>query len=271
MRAERAPAPADALPPDAFEAAAWDAPAHVRAVVTTRRGGVSTGPRATLNVAAHVGDEPAAVAENRRRVRAALALPGEPLWLRQVHGTRVVAHEDAALADAPQGPEADAAVAFAPGRVLAIMTADCLPVAFTTRAGDRVGAAHAGWRGLAGGVLERTLDALRAPPSEVVAWLGPAIGPAAFEVGAEVREAFVAADESAAVAFVPNARGRWQADLYALARLRLARAGVGAVQGGGACTHADAERWFSFRRDRDAGRMAMLVWLEPYAPRTPTR
>lgn len=271
MRGERAGTAVRALPPESFVPAAWDAPPHVRAVVTTRRGGVSTGPRGALNVAAHVGDAPAAVAENRRRVREALALPGEPLWLRQVHGTQVVVHEAATGAAAPAGPEADAAVAFAPGRVLAIMTADCLPVAFTTLAGDRVGAAHAGWRGLAGGVLERTLDALDAPPAEVVAWLGPAIGPAAFEVGGEVREAFVAADERAAGAFLPNARGRWQADLYALARLRLARAGVGAIHGGGACTYADEDRWFSYRRDPEAGRMAMLVWLEPHAPRAATR
>ena len=138
--------------------------------------------------------------------------------------------------------------------------------AFTTRAGDRVGAAHAGWRGLAGGVLERTVAALETPPEQVVAWLGPAIGAAAFEVGPEVREAFVAADPVAAVAFMANARGRWQADLYALARLRLAAVGVHSITGGGECTYASADRWFSFRRDRDAGRMALLVWLGPGAP-----
>lgn len=280
------------LPAHSFVAADWPVPAHVRAVVTTRVGGVSAGARASLNLAAHVGDDRAAVVANRALVRAALALPDEPLWLRQVHGTEVVRHaapageapngtagagsdvwsgaRDASGVAPDDGPEADAAVAFEPGRVLAIMTADCLPVAFATRAGDRVGAAHAGWRGLAGGVLERTVAALDADPADVVAWLGPAIGPAAFEVGAEVRAAFVGDDAAAATAFSANARGRWQADLYALARLRLARAGVRSVHGGGACTYADAQRWFSYRRDREAGRMAMLVWLEPRTPSAPT-
>lgn len=276
MRAEREAPPATAagrLPPQAFARADWPVPAHVRAVMTTRVGGVSSGARGALNLAAHVGDDPAAVARNRSLVRESLALPGEPLWLRQVHGTAVVRHEAFARGGtrgAPHdAPEADAAVAFEPGRVLAIMTADCLPVAFATRAGDRVGAAHAGWRGLAGGVLERTVEALAADPAELVAWLGPAIGPNAFEVGVEVRDAFVADDVAAAGAFTANARGRWQADLYALARLRLERLGVGSVYGGGTCTHADAERWFSYRRDRDAGRMAMLVWLEPRASPVP--
>lgn len=281
MRADVASAPAagaERLPAAAFVRAQWDAPPHVRAVVTTRVGGVSVGSRGALNLAAHVGDDPDSVARNRRLVREALGLPDEPLWLRQVHGTTVVRHEHDARAgeratspDSPTAaPEGDAAVAFGPGRVLAIMTADCLPVAFTTRAGDRVGAAHAGWRGLAAGVLERTVDALGAERGDVVAWLGPAIGPDAFEVGPEVRDAFLADDPAAAAAFTANARGRWQADLYALARLRLARVGVRSVHGGGACTYDDVGRWFSFRRDRDAGRMATLVWLEPRTTPPPT-
>lgn len=262
-----------------FVAAEWAAPRGVRAGVTTRAGGVSAGPRASLNLGAHVGDAPHAVAENRRRVRESLALPSEPLWLEQVHGTDVVVHEGRADAEpsaasaraagsellrpnAPP-PRADAAVAFAPGRVLAIMTADCLPVVVAARDGSRIGAAHAGWRGLAAGVIENTLAALGGAGRDYVAWLGPAIGAAAFEVGDEVRAAFVDADAGAASAFTANARGRWQADLYALARRRLGRLGVSDVAGGGACTYTDAERWYSFRRDRDGGRMATLAWLEP--------
>jgi YfiH family protein len=242
----------------------WAAPPGVHAGVTTRAGGVSAGPRATLNLGIHVGDDPVAVAENRRRVRESLALPSEPLWLQQVHGTDVVVHDgSAALAREPAGPRADAAVTFEPGRVLAIMTADCLPVVLASRDGARLGVAHAGWRGLAGGVVENTVAALGVRGDELVAWLGPAIGPAAFEVGPEVREAFVADDAAASSAFAPNARGRWQADLYALARRRLARLGVRDVAGGAACTYTDAERWFSFRRDRDGGRMATLAWLAP--------
>jgi YfiH family protein len=242
-----------------FVAADWAAPPGVRAGVTTRAGGVSTGGRASLNLGAHVGDDPTAVAENRRRLVAALALPGEPLWLTQVHGTGVAVHDGTTGAT----PEADAAVAFAPGRVLAVLTADCLPVVIAARDGSRVGIAHAGWRGLAAGVLEATVAALGATPAGYVAWLGPAIGPAAFEVGAEVRAAFVEADPPSAAAFAPNARGRWQADLPALARRRLARLGVMAVAGGTACTYADAGRWFSFRRERDCGRLATLAWLDP--------
>jgi YfiH family protein len=242
-----------------FVPADWAAPPGVRAGVTTREGGVSTGARGSLNLGAHVGDLPDAVAENRRRVRASLALPSEPLWLRQVHGTDVVVHDGAAAAD----PKADAAVTFEPGRVLAIMTADCLPVVLASRDGTRVGVAHAGWRGLVAGVIENTVAALDVRAADVVAWLGPAIGPAAFEVGGEVRDAFIADDRGATAAFAPNSRDRWQADLYALARRRLARLGVLDVAGGGACTYTESDRWYSFRRERDGGRMATLAWLEP--------
>jgi YfiH family protein len=240
-------------------AADWSAPPGVRACVTTRSGGVSTGSRGSFNLAAHVGDDPACVAENRRRLREGLGLPAEPLWLRQVHGTGVAIHDGTLPAEPP---EADAAVTFAPGRVLAVLTADCLPVVLASVDGTRLAVAHAGWRGLAGGVLEATVLALADTGTRLVAWLGPAIGPAAFEVGPEVREAFVDADPACAPAFAANARGRWQADLYALARRRLQRLGVLVVSGGGDCTYSDP-RWYSFRRDRDCGRMATLAWLEP--------
>jgi polyphenol oxidase len=235
----------------------WPVPPSVAAAVTTRAGGVSTGPWASLNLGDHVGDDPASVAENRRRLRVALGLAVEPGWLAQVHGTAV------ARLDAVRGarPEADAAVAFAPGPACAILTADCLPVLLCDAAGTRVGAAHAGWRGLAGGVIEAAVAALGCPPDDLLAWLGPAIGQDAFEVGGDVRAAFVDEDARAASAFRPNERGRWQANLEALARLRLARAGVTRVYGGGWCTHADPARWYSHRRDGRCGRMASLVWL----------
>jgi hypothetical protein len=235
----------------------WPAPARVRAVVTTRAGGVSRPPWDSLNVADHVGDEPAAVAENRRRLRARWALPAEPVWLQQVHGCDVV---DAGRGAA--GCPADAAVAVGPGSVCAVLTADCLPVLFCDRAATVVGVAHAGWRGLAGGVLEQTVARLDRPARELLAWLGPAIGPQAFEVGDEVRAAFTAQDGEAARCFHPSARGRWLADLYGLARLRLQRAGVGDVHGGGMCTFSDAARFYSYRRDGVTGRMASLLWLE---------
>jgi YfiH family protein len=237
-------------------AAGWRAPPGVHAGTSTRSGGASVGSFASFNLAAHVGDTPAAVAANRARLRTELALPAEPLWLRQVHGTHVVVHDGAV-----NEPEADAAVAFEPGRVLAVLTADCLPVVLASGDGRCIGVAHAGWRGLAAGVLERVVEALADAGGGVLAWLGPAIGPTAFEVGAEVREALLAGDAGAAAAFAPNARGRWQADLEALARRRLARLGV-AVTGSGACTFADRERFYSFRRENRCGRMATLAWIE---------
>jgi len=235
----------------------WPAPAGVRAVTTTRRGGVSSGPWATLNLAEHVGDDPAAVAANRDRLRVRQDLPQAPCWLQQVHGVRVID-----VADPAAGGGADAAVAHAPGPVCAVLTADCLPVLFCDRAGTTVAAAHAGWRGLVAGVLEQTVAALGRPGSELLAWLGPAIGPAAYTVGDEVRTAFVAHTAAATAAFRPAAGG-WHADLYVLARQRLAGCGVTAVSGGGFCTFHEPERFFSYRRDGVTGRMASLVWLEP--------
>jgi hypothetical protein len=236
----------------------WPAPAAVRAASTLRGGGVSQAPFDTLNLAAHVDDRPGAVAENRRRLCAALELPQEPFWLEQVHGARALVVEDAA----PDDRQADAAVTAQPGAVCVVLTADCLPVLFATTDGRKVAAAHAGWRGLAAGVLEATVTALEAPPREVLAWLGPAIGQPHFEVGEEVHRAFVGANPAAAAAFLVNERGRWQADLYRLARQRLNRAGIDAVYGGGWCTFAESQSFFSHRRDGRCGRMATLIWMD---------
>ena len=234
----------------------WPAPPQVKAAATLRTGGVSQGPFESLNLGSHVGDAPAAVSENRRLVRGALQLPAEPTWLNQVHGIEVVD----ALAAAGV-PTADGSIARGPGAVCVVMTADCLPVLFCDRAGTRVGAAHAGWRGLAGGVLGATIRALETQPSNLMAWLGPAIEQDAFEVGDEVREAFLKLGSDNAAAFQANARGRWQADLYQLARNELARLGVTAVYGGGFECYADSKRFFSYRRASRTGRMATLVWL----------
>jgi YfiH family protein len=235
----------------------WPAPPRVRAAATLRTGGVSAGTFASFNLGAHVGDDATAVAENRRLLQTALQLPAEPTWLNQVHGTTVVNAAEAATSR----PAADASVAFGPGAVCVVLTADCLPVLFCDRAGTRVAAAHAGWRGLVGGVLAETVKALGVQPFELLAWLGPAIEQNAFEVGPEVLEQFVARDPSNALAFQANARGRWQADLYQLARNELARLGVPSVHGGGFKCFADSERFFSYRREPRTGRMATLVWL----------
>jgi len=232
----------------------WPAPARVKACVTTRAGGVSLAPFDSLNLGNHVDDDPLAVAENRRRLTDRFAM--RPAWLQQVHGIEVVE------ADPAQVMTADASWTATPGIACTAMTADCLPVLFCNSAGTRVAAAHAGWRGLVSGVLEATLDSLAVPADEVLAWLGPAIGPQAFEVGAEVREAFVAVQPEAAKAFVPSPNaGKFLADIYALARLRLAARGVTAVYGGGWCTVSDP-RFFSYRRNPRTGRFASLVWIE---------
>ncbi|HVW71208.1 MAG TPA: laccase domain-containing protein, partial [Steroidobacteraceae bacterium] len=202
----------------------WPAPASVRAAFTLRTGGVSVSPYASLNVGAHVGDAPAAVAENRRRLREQLRLPGEPVWLQQVHGIEVAdldrPETTAASGTTVSGTEADAAVTRERGRVCVIQVADCMPVLFAARDGSAVGAAHAGWRGLAGGVLEETVRKLGVPSAGLMAWMGPTIGQAHFEVGGDVRDAFLSTDAGASVAFVPNSRGRWQCDLYTLAKRR---------------------------------------------------
>ena len=232
----------------------WPAAKRVRSLVTTRAGGVSAGAFASLNLSARVGDDPGCVARNRAILRA--CLPAEPAWMRQVHGTAVI---DAARAT-PE-TEADGAVTRHPGRVCAVMTADCLPVFVSDRAGRAAGIAHAGWRGLAAGVVESVVRALEISPSQIIAYLGPGIGARRYEVGEEVRAAFVDRDPSASSSFSPGRDGKYLADLYALASARLAAAGVTQVYGGGYCT-ASGERFFSFRRDRTTGRMASLVWLE---------
>jgi hypothetical protein len=242
-----------------FIPAEWPAPVGVYAGVTTRVGGVSGGEYASFNLSDRVGDEPAAVAGNRRRLRSGLNLANEPRWLYQVHGAEVVA-----AAPGPGMPAADASVGAAAGEVCAVLTADCLPVLFCDDSGRRVAAAHAGWRGLAGGVLEASVAAMGAPPETVMAWLGPAIGPTAFEVGDEVRAAFVARDPAHAGAFACGAgAGRHLADIYALARTELARAGVERVYGGGRCTFTEADDFFSYRRQGErCGRMASLIWRD---------
>jgi YfiH family protein len=247
----------------------WPAPTGVRALSTLRSGGASTAPYASLNLGAHVGDAPAAVTENRRRLGTAAGLPAEPMWLSQVHGTNVADLD--APADAGAGADfhasgplrpADAAFTRRRGRVCAMLTADCLPVLLAADSGGLVAAAHAGWRGLAAGVIENTVKALQVAPEKLMAWLGPAIGAEHFEVGAEVREALLKGDLGAEAAFAPNARGRFMADLGELARRRLAALGVGRIYGGGQCTYADPDRYFSHRRDGVTGRQATLIWLE---------
>jgi YfiH family protein len=242
----------------------WPAPAAVRAAFTLRTGGVSAAPFDSLNLGAGIGDSPEAVAENRRRVRESLRLPAEPLWLEQVHGIAVVQAESVgASVGLSATPRADASVAHTAGHVCAIRVADCMPVLFAALDGSAIGAAHAGWRGLAGGVLEATVEQLGVPASRLVAWMGPTIGPGNFEVGEDVRATFTKSDANAASAFVGNNRGRWQCDLYALARQRLRRLGVTSIYGGGWSTFAESDRFFSYRRDGQCGRMAALIWREP--------
>ena len=241
----------DLLTPD------WPAPPNVRALQTLRPGGCSAAPWDSFNLGDHVGDDPARVAANRAALRR--HLPAEPLWLQQVHG--IAAVDAGKTANSGSGVVADAAFAGQPDVVCAVMTADCLPVLFCDQAGSVVAAAHAGWRGLLGGILESTLVGMAVPAAELLAWLGPAIGPQAFEVGDEVRTAFLADDPAAATAFVALGAGKWLADLYALARRRLLRAGVQQIYGGGECTLSDRARYFSYRRDGITGRMATLIWL----------
>jgi YfiH family protein len=238
----------------------WPAAANVRAFITTRSGGVSTGPHASFNLGLRADDDPRAVAQNRALLQR--HLPQPPTWLRQMHGTRVV-DADAVDAAATDGPQADASVARNANTVCAIMIADCLPVLFATRDGSRVAAAHAGWRGLAGGVIANTVHALcndGGNPADLMAYIGPGIGPAAFEVGADVYDAFTANDSGAGAAFVPHAPHKWLADLPLLAQRALARAGVTQVYGGGLCTYSDPARFYSYRRDGITGRMAAFIW-----------
>lgn len=256
----------------------WPAPGNIRAFATTRHGpGISELPFYRFNLGARCGDQPAAVQANRAALRREYGLPGEPLWLHQVHGVDVIRFESphpdplphgegsvqrrgaASGAQADQEPLADAAVTALPGSVLAVLTADCLPVLFCNEAGTEIAAAHAGWRGLAAGVLEQTVAAMHSPPETLMAWLGPAAGPGRYEVGEEVRQAFLTADAAADAAFVPTRPGHHLVDLYALARQRLRQAGVSRCFGGGLCTLSDI-RFYSHRREQRTGRMATLIW-----------
>jgi len=232
----------------------WPAPEHVRAYSSTREGGVSQGAWASLNLATHVQDDLKHVAENRRRLSEALAIPNEPYWLEQVHGTEVVRPElnTTHCADAAFTQQSDTPCV--------VMTADCLPVLFCDEQGTAVAAAHAGWRGLAAGVLEQTLKCFE-DHSMVMAWMGPAIGPKHFEVGDEVREVFVQQHSQTESAFVESRPGHWMADIFQLAQQRLSAAGVSQIFGGGICTYADADHFYSFRRESITGRMASLIWL----------
>lgn len=278
--------------------AAWPAPATIKAYTTTREGGVSQPPFASFNLGEHVGDDPMAVQRNRGLLRQQLQLPGEPLWLEQVHGTRVVCADHANYADhvdhvdhvdrlrhandnsrssdnaekaLTKDPQrisnpldlvvADAAYTHQPNVVCAVLTADCLPVLLCARRGNSVAAVHAGWRGLVAGVIEHTVQALQIPGSELLAWLGPAIGPTMFEVGEEVQAQFVAVDDQAQAAFTATTNNRWLADIYLLARQRLQRCGVTAIYGGDYCTYSQQQTFFSYRRDRQTGRMASVIWF----------
>jgi len=247
--------PVEWLTPD------WPAPATVRALSTLRGGGVSIGRYASLNLGEHVRDSPEAVAENRHRLRVAAALPAEPSWLAQVHGVRIADLDVSPGNVEAAAPTADGAVTRVPGRICAILTADCLPVLLAACDGSAVAVAHAGWRGLAAGVLEATAAAL-AGHGPLQAWLGPAISSRHFEVGPEVREAFMAHESAAGAAFTANSRGRWQCDLPALARARLTAAGVRSVYADPGCTYDEPQRFYSYRRDGSTGRMAALIWLE---------
>lgn len=233
----------------------WPAPANVRALQTTRLGGVSVAPYASLNLGSHVGDAPLNVERNRMLLNQ--VLPAEPVWLEQVHGTVV--------ADADQAgcrTVADACIARRSGSVCVVMTADCLPVLLCDKAGSVVAAVHAGWKGLAAGVIEAAVLAMAVSPQNLMAWMGPAISQQAFEVGEDVRAVFVDADQQAAAAFIPGQPGKYLADIYALARLRLKALGISQIYGGDRCTYSEPGQFFSYRRDGVTGRQGTFIWLE---------
>lgn len=240
----------------------WPAPVHVKALTTTRNGGCSVGPYASFNLSSLVGDEPGSVKNNWTLLRDTLKLPAEPLWLTQVHGNRVI---DAF--DAGPGVEADGCVTGTSGVVCAVLSADCLPVFLCDRRSARIGVLHAGWRGLAAGVIEEGLRKIQIPPANLLAWLGPAIGPSAYEVGDDVRQIFISQDKEMTGSFtsVPNRPGYWLADLYAIARRRLRSQGVHAIHGGLRCTLRERNLFYSHRRDGVCGRMASLIWLDKHA------
>jgi len=233
----------------------WPAPKNIKAVTTTRIGGHSQVPFDSFNLAAHVDDDPDTITQNRKTLITTLQLPAEPVWLEQVHSAIVID-------TSTQDRKADASVATQTGCVCAVMTADCLPVLFCNQQGTQVAAAHAGWRGLADGILESTVKTMKSPANELMAWLGPAIGPDVFEVGDEVRDAFINYLPQAEQAFRQTRPGHWLADLYLLARQRLAQQGITEIYGGDFCTYTEKKRFYSYRRDGKTGRMASLIWME---------
>lgn len=246
----------------------WKAPQSVKAFATTRLGGLSSIPFNELNLGTNAGDDPHLVQQNRMLLRA--FLPSDPVWLKQVHGNHV--SNPASRKNSPQGLfEADAAVTKSPNEVLAILTADCMPVLFASKKGDVIGAAHAGWRGLSSGVLENTVREMRTlspglSPQDISAWMGPAIGPESFEVGQDVLEAFLSlGDDVVQKAFIPikNTPGKYLANLYLLAKYRLHAMGIESIDGGGFCTFTDSKRFFSYRRDGVTGRFASFIWISP--------
>jgi YfiH family protein len=237
----------------------WPAPHWVRACATTRLGGVSSAPFQSMNLSDYVQDAPSSVRENRKILTDVLGLPAQPKWLKQIHGTRIVEADRVGTLTTP--PEADGSFTSYPDVVCTVLTADCLPILLCDQCGTHIAAVHAGWRGLAAGVLETAVAALQKPAEHLLAWLGPAIGPQAFEVGDEVVRAFVEFDEQAQAAFLPNDSGRWMANLYLLARQRLTRLGVERIYGGKWCTFSEPDRFYSYRRENKTGRMASLIWL----------
>jgi len=243
--------PVEMIKPD------WQAPVNVKALTTLRSGGVSVAPYDSFNLADHVSDNPDHVKENRKRLMESAGLPAEPVWLQQVHGTRVI---DAAAYKA--GEKADGSFTSKASVVCAVLTADCLPVFICDEAGEQVALLHAGWRGLANGVIEQGVAAMHSPASGLLVWLGPAIGAQVFVVDDEVRQVFIKNDKAAEAAFRQAGPGKWLADLYQLARLRLQAQGIQAISGGGYCTYTDDSRFYSFRRNPMCGRMASLIWLD---------
>jgi len=242
---------------EAFISVNWPAPHHIKALTTTRNGGQSLAPYDSLNLGDHVGDNPDHVAANRQKLIETALLPNQPLWLKQTHSTDVI---DSSRWQ--KDIEADAIVSASTNKLCAVMTADCLPLLITDTSGSQVAAVHAGWRGLQAGIIENTLAKFAKPRSDILVWLGPAIGPHAFEVGPEVKAAFLAVDPAAEAAFIATHADRYLADIYLLARQRLAAQGVTAIYGGDYCTYSEKERFFSFRRDGVTGRMASLIWIE---------
>lgn len=235
----------------------WPAPANVHALTTLRYGGYSSGPYTSFNLALHTGDEPLAVQKNRELLRSYFELPAEPIWLQQVHSNCLVEAGSTVI-----NTQADGCWSRTPGCVCAVMTADCLPVLICDRSGAKVAAAHAGWRGLYAGVITNAVTVLQADPAELMVWLGPAIGPLAFEVGLDVMELFTIKHHTNKSAFRPVDATHWLCDIYQLAKIELAALGVTAVHGGDQCSYADEQRFYSYRRDGITGRMASVIWLE---------